>query len=96
MAYQSAVYEGLVIHDRTRPKRHRLSYRVFSLLLDIDELKELDQAQALFGYNRWSLISFWDRDHGAGSGAPLRGWVESQLKDAEFLGMAIRSIVEEG
>ena len=82
MAYQSALYEGSVIHDRSRPRRHRLSYRVFSLLLDIDELNELDQSHALFGYNRRSLISFWDRDHGSGSGAPLRDWVENQLKDA--------------
>jgi hypothetical protein len=82
VAYQSALYEGSVIHDRTRPRRHHFSYRVFSLLLDVDELMKLDQSHLLFGYNRWSLISFWDRDHGSGSGAPLRGWVESQLKDA--------------
>ena len=82
MNYQSALYEGTVVHDRTRPRCHRLSYRVFSLLLDIDELALLDQAHALFGYNRWSLISFWDRDHGSGSGMPLRGWVNSQLTDA--------------
>jgi len=82
MQSQSAIYEGSVFHDRKRPRRHRLTYRVFSLLLDIDELTELDQSLTLFGYNRWSLVSFWDRDHGSGSGAPLRNWVEQQLKDA--------------
>lgn len=82
MAYQSALYEGLVVHKRTRPRHHRLSYRVFSLLLDIDELNELDHSHALFGYNRWSFVSFCDRDHGSGSGEPLRDWVEIQIKAA--------------
>jgi uncharacterized protein len=82
MPYQSALYEGPVVHDRARPKHHRLSYRVFSLLLDIDELPELDRAHSLFGYNRWAPISFWDRDHGTGLDESLRLWVEDQLRNA--------------
>ncbi|HSQ08322.1 MAG TPA: DUF1365 family protein, partial [Chromatiaceae bacterium] len=37
----SALYEGRVGHRRHRPRVHRLDYRVFSLLLDLDELPDL-------------------------------------------------------
>ncbi len=70
------------MHRRTRPKKHRLTYSVFSLLLDIDELSALDKSVHGFGYNRWSLLSFYNGDHGPGSDAPLRPWVEGILDSA--------------
>ncbi len=41
MSNASALYVGTVTHQRLHPLRHRLSYRVFSLLLDLDELGAL-------------------------------------------------------
>tara|TARA_R110000868_G_scaffold332807_4_gene593756 strand:- start:117 stop:917 length:801 start_codon:yes stop_codon:yes gene_type:complete len=82
MTFQSAIYRGEVVHDRRRPKHHRLRYNVFTMLLDIDELPELDRGCRLFAYNRWSPLAFYDADHGATTGAPLRPWVEDRLKDA--------------
>ena len=79
---ESAIYEGLVVHERLKPKRHRLSYRVFSLLLDIDELAALDRKFRLFAYNRWAPLAFFDCDHGLADGTPLRPWVEARLKEA--------------
>ena len=78
----SAIYAGEVVHARSRPKPHRLRYRVFSLLLDLDELPALSARSRLFGYNRAAIFSFWDRDHGDGQPATLRSWVETQLRDA--------------
>ena len=80
MTLQSAIYRGSVVHERVRPKRHRLSYAVFSLLLDLDELPELDRSLPLFGHNRWAPLSFHDRDHGPTTGEPLRPWVEARLR----------------
>lgn len=74
----SALYAGKVVHARLRPKRHRLNYRVFSLLLDLDELGELSRRLRLFSHNSPAVFSFHDRDHGDGSG-DLRGWVAAQL-----------------
>ena len=34
----SAIYTGRVRHARYTPARHRFSYRVFSLYLDVDDL----------------------------------------------------------
>lgn len=82
MTFRSAIYEGSVVHQRLRPKRHRLRYRVFSLLLDLDELPELDRRFRLFGYNRWAPLAFHDRDHGPTTGEPLRPWVEARLAEA--------------
>lgn len=74
----SALYAGRVVHARLRPKRHRLSYRVFSLLLDLDEIDVLSRRLKLFAHNSAAVFSFHDRDHGDGSG-DLRAWVDAQL-----------------
>lgn len=82
MMWTSAIYRGEVVHERVRPKRHRLRYKVFSLLLDLDELPRLARRSLLFGYNRWAPLAFYDRDHGATTGEPLRPWVEARLREA--------------
>jgi len=73
----SAVYEGWVMHRRLSPKHHRFKYRVFAMLLELDELAALDRKLTLFKYNRWGLFSFQDRDHG--DGRPLRAWLDDVL-----------------
>ena len=78
MSEASALYAGMVTHARLRPRAHRLNYRVFSALFDLDELPLLDRSLRLFGHNRRALYSFHDRDHGDGSGR-LRPWVETKL-----------------
>lgn len=82
MSGQSALFHGDVIHVRTRPRRHRLKYRVFSLLLDFDELETLSATSWLFGYNRRAILSFWDADHGSGSPDDLREWINNRLREA--------------
>lgn len=77
----SALYAGVVAHARLRPKRHRLSYRVFSMLLDLDEVGALSRGLKLFGHNRAALFSLHDKDHGAGDGK-LRRWVLTQVAAA--------------
>ena len=76
----SALYTGLVTHRRTRPRAHALRYRIFNLLIDLDELPLLGRRLGVFAYNRPGLISFHDRDHGDRSGAPLRPQIEQTLR----------------
>lgn len=78
----SAIYAGDVVHARHRPRRHRLHYRVFSLLLDLDELPALARGSRLLGHNRAAIFSFWDKDHGDGGTGTLRPWVEARLREA--------------
>ena len=80
--WRSGLYAGLVVHQRLRPRRHRLRYRIFQVLLDLDELPSLDGSLKLFGHNRVALVSFHDRDHGPGDGRALRPYVEAELARA--------------
>ena len=75
----SAIYAGTVAHRRLRPKRHRLRYRVFSLLLDIDEVPALCGRLRLLSHCRFNLFSFDERDHADGTGTSLRDWAETML-----------------
>ena len=83
----SGVYEGVVVHTRLKPVRHRLRYNVFSLLLDLDELARLDQGLKRFSVGRFNLFGFREADHGpkpreAGGFPGLKPWVEGVLKEA--------------
>ncbi len=87
----SALYVGSVMHQRLRPRRHRLAYRVYYLLLDIDELPQLAAKLRSFSLGRFNLFSFHPADHGDGSGTDLRAQVETQLRSAGLpAGGAIR------
>jgi DUF1365 family protein len=83
-ALASSLYTGKVMHRRTRPKKHRLAYDVFALLVDLDELPAMDKSMHGFAYNRFSLLSFYNRDHGPGTDEPLRVWIESILANANL------------
>ena len=76
----SYIYNGTVIHKRFKPKEHHFRYKVFSLLIDLSELKELDKKISFFSLNRFNLISFYERDHGARDGSSLVDWVKQNLK----------------
>ncbi|HEY4939930.1 MAG TPA: DUF1365 domain-containing protein [Rhizomicrobium sp.] len=74
---KSAIYDGWVMHRRLSPRHHAFKYRVFSLLLDLDELEGLSRRLNLFAWNRAGVVSFHDRDHGDGTN--LRGWLDARL-----------------
>ncbi|MEA1674906.1 DUF1365 domain-containing protein [Nitrospirillum sp. BR 11163] len=78
----SVFYRGWVAHRRAWPRRHHLRYRVWSMLLDLDELPALDLRLRLFSHNRFNLLSFHDADHGDGSGRPLADQVAGLLAEA--------------
>jgi len=68
----ASLYFGEVMHARLKPMGHRFSYRVMSLLIDLDRLEEADRRSPLFGVNRAALYSFHEADHGRRDGASLR------------------------
>lgn len=78
---KSAIYTGQVYHRRFGARQHTLRYRVFYLLLDLDELAALDRISALLRINRAGWFSFHDRDHGDGSGT-YRDWCVGVLREA--------------
>ncbi|WP_193170653.1 DUF1365 domain-containing protein [Nisaea nitritireducens] len=80
----SCLYRGMVTHARLIPFRHRFAYRVFSMLLDLEEIETLAGRLRLFSHNRFNLFSFFDRDHASRDGTPAREWVRQQLRSAGY------------
>jgi DUF1365 family protein len=78
---QSALYFGAVMHHRLIPFRHRFRYRVFSALIDLDELEGALRRLRLLRIGRPGLFSFHARDHGPRDGSGLRPWVERRLAE---------------
>jgi DUF1365 family protein len=72
----ASLYLGEVMHARLKPMGHRFSYRVMSLLIDLDRLGDADQQSALFGVNRAALYSFHEADHGPRDGSSLKAYAE--------------------
>jgi DUF1365 family protein len=64
------------MHARLKPMGHRFSYRVMSLLIDLDRLAVADRLSPLFGVNRAALYSFHEADHGMRDGSSLRAYVQ--------------------
>ena len=77
----SCIYNGTVIHKRFKPKIHFFKYKVFSLLIDLSELDNLDKRISFFSYNKFNLISFFDKDHGDRDGSSVINWVKKNLKE---------------
>ncbi|CAM5221938.1 hypothetical protein BTHI11S_06252 [Bosea thiooxidans] len=82
MTLQSALYVGLVRHHRFRPRPHALAYRVFWMLLDLDEIDQVSAKLRFFSRNRFNLYAFRDADYGDRSGRPLRLQIEETLAKA--------------
>lgn len=78
------VYSGRVVHTRLVPFRHALDYQVFSILVDIADLPMLDRKSRFFRYNRFGLVSFFDKDHGRRDGSPLRPWIDALLAQRDL------------
>ena len=78
----SCLYAGAVMHRRFTPRAHKLNYRVFWTLLDLDELGLLDRTLWLFSLERFNLFGFYNADHGDGSDVPLRAQAEKHLAAA--------------
>lgn len=73
----SQLFYLTVTHVRTRPHRHKFTYRVPYLWLDLMHPPKM----RFFSWNRRNLASFHETDHGDGE-PNLRRWVESQLRTA--------------
>ncbi len=84
MKNNSAIYTGVVVHKRIRPKKHKLSYNVYTLLLDLSELEHLGRSLRLFAYNKWAMMAFYDKDHGQKKDTRLVAWVKSELRKADI------------
>lgn len=74
-----ALYFGRVTHRRLKPVGHRLSYRVFSMLVDLDAIGAAQLR--LFSKNRFNLFSLHERDFASGRGQGLAAEIRALMRD---------------
>ena len=92
MTLASGIYAGRVSHARVKPRKHRLAYRIFMLLIDLDELPKLARLKT-FGVGRFNLFGFDPGRFGDGSARPLKAQVEGLLAEAGIAhGGAVRML----
>lgn len=77
-----ALYMGEVVHRRLRPKAHKLRYRVFSLLVDLDRLEVLDKGLRLFSMDRFNVFSLHLKDFGPRDGTSLAEFARGRARMA--------------
>ena len=80
MSESGALYFGAVVHRRLKPVAHRLRYRVFSMLLDLDSAKEA--RLRLFSVGRFNLFSLDPRDFASGAGGDLAAEIRTLMEKA--------------
>ena len=77
----SCIYSGFVTHRRFKPKRHFFSYKIFSLLIDLEEIELLEKKIKFFSFNKFNFLSFYNKDHGSRDGSCLINWTKKVLKN---------------
>ncbi len=80
------LYHGVVAHRRLKPVGHKFAYRVFSMLIDIDRLDEIDARSRWFSRGRFNLFSFDDADHAFSEGESVSASVRALLKAHGYRG----------
>ena len=79
----SCLYEGWVLHRRTKPVRHEFRYRIFEAYLDLDELDGVFRGRWLWSASRPSLAWFRRGDYLGDPNVPLdqavRDLVEARI-----------------
>ena len=51
--FGNGLYVGMVRHFRFKPLRHKLAYRVYSMLIDVDQIDAIDQQLRWFSRGRF-------------------------------------------
>ena len=82
----ATLYHGVVAHRRLRPVGHGFSYRVFSMLFDIDRISELETEARWFSRNRFNLFSFHDADHAFEEGETISDSLRALLRSHGYSG----------
>lgn len=78
---RSRLYSGHVRHRRMSPKAYQFSYGVYYCDFDLDEIREAARRIWLLSYNRFNVMSFFDRDHMGAPGVGVQEAVRAHLAE---------------
>ena len=62
MLANSFLYEGVLVHERIKPRRNFFKYSLFMAYFDLDELYQL-KSRFWWGINQAKLVAFHERDY---------------------------------
>lgn len=78
MEIKTSLLFGHVTHKRLAPRVNAFRYQIYYLLLPLSKIgKEIETG--LLTYNRFGLLSFYDKDHGNRDGSNLNDWAKDIL-----------------
>ncbi len=60
---KTALLHGTIAHCREKVVHHAFSYPLFMVLIDLFDLHSLRNYSRLISYNRFNLLSIWDKDY---------------------------------
>ena len=78
--FKNSIYEGKVFHNRLKPKKHSFKYSVFYLHFDIVNAKKNFKKIPILSFDRFNLLSFYQKDHGPFDCKNLEMWCKKVLK----------------
>lgn len=76
MFERHAILVGKVEHRRLQPVAHRLTYNVFSVLVNLEELDEVDKCARFLSVNSSNLLSLWTADLADGNQTDLASFAK--------------------
>ena len=78
----SAIYKGLVTHNRFAPKSHSFRYKVFMMYLDLDELPTVFQNFKRWSYQTKNWAWFKRADYYGNAAKPLKTEISTLVTHA--------------
>jgi DUF1365 family protein len=79
VSVDAEICRGGVMHKRFRPRVHQFAYDVFFVRVPLRALASA--SNRWFGYNRWRLMSLFDKDFGPRDGSDLDTWARRLLRE---------------
>jgi DUF1365 family protein len=77
---KAGLYYCKANHCRLEPVINKFTYPLYMFALKLSDLEDLNKNLRLFGYNRKSVFSIWDRDYLGADHKPLKEKVGSLLE----------------
>lgn len=82
-ATQSAIYKGIVYHQRTVPKLHKFNYKIYLYWIKLSELEQLQSEVKGFSLNKsgFSVVNFTRSDYLGEPDIPLQDAVLARMNE---------------
>lgn len=79
--YKSAIYEGIVTHNRIKPVLHSFQYKVFMMFIDLAEAESLFKKSWCWSFQKRNLACFLRKDYLGGKDLSLDEAVRKKIEE---------------